>query len=191
MVVYPWIMIRLLSYINQLTSEEAKIIQGKFKMYLNTHLHRLPHGRSQGHPTVQNPLASLSLIHPLPLHLTVPSRHLVSSFQIVSFYQQHPFGTLRFIRLFWQNRWGTLKKSVDWTFTGNCQEETLVRTTSISSLFSVRTQLLTVWSFAPAGKTENWRESWEGGSHFYPGLIHNRLRWTPRHISLRRLWFVA
>ena len=93
MVVYLWILIRFLSYLNQLTSEEAKIIQGKFKMYLNTHLHRLPHGRSQGHPTVQNPLAFLSRIHPLPLHLTVPSRHLISSFQIVSFYQQHPFGT--------------------------------------------------------------------------------------------------
>ena len=33
---------------------------------------------------------------------------------------------------------------------------------------------------APPGKTEIWRESWEGGSHLYTGLIHNRLRWAPR-----------
>ena len=36
----------------------------------------------------------------------------------------------------------------------------------------------------PTGRTEFWRESRECGSHLFPGLIHNRLRWMPRSILL-------
>ena len=46
--------------------------------------------------------------------------------------------------------------------------------------------------FSLAGKTEIWRESWEGGSHLYPGLIHNRLRIPPRYTSFHdSLWSAA
>lgn len=140
----------------------------KSEIYLNTHLHRLPHGRSQGHPIVQ----TFPAFNPAPLLLT-----LWAPFSQLSCFNHIPRAPPYLISLFQLN--GS-EKSVIWVFTSDCFRKNSTLLTQMFICFTFSSCLWWIKNFDPPGKTEIWRESWEGGSHLYTGLIHNRLRWAPR-----------
>ena len=139
------------------------------------------------------PLPSPASPFPVPLVLALPRHPLLFSLLQMSF-MITPLGHPLVLKV--SSNWAVemlWKMRVSWVFTsGRLTGNFDLSDIGVFQIFLLTNILEWDLKFSLAGKTEIWRESWEGGSHLYPGLIHNRLRWAPRYTSFHdSLWCAA